>query len=98
MPPTKSNILPCQLGERNNNIGEVFDESLIITRQSEEASNIRWRSRHFPLHHRLYLGWVDQDTVLVEEVYQKLNLAQPEVTLRELGVYPLHPQNPKNLS
>ena len=39
-----------------------------------------------PMRNRLYLGWFNQDIVLIDEVSKKLNVSQPELTLGELGV------------
>lgn len=47
---------------------KILNESQIITHQSKEAPNIKWRPRDFSPHHCLNFGGIDQNTVLVDKV------------------------------
>nr|KAJ0221880.1 hypothetical protein LSAT_V11C200074130 [Lactuca sativa] len=74
------------------------EDSVMKACQSQEAPNLGWRLWNLPSHHGLDLGRVDQNPVLVDKVSEKLHLAQPKLTLGELGIQALPPQGLQNLS
>ena len=57
----------------------------------------RGTARNLPPHHGLYLGRVNRNLVLVDEMPKELHLAQPELALGELHIQVTPPQGIQNL-
>ena len=89
--PAKNHRLLGQSGQRNCNIGVVQNKYPVIPYQTQETLNISWRSENLPLYNDLYLGQINQNTLLVDKIPKELHLAQPELTLGELRKKSLPP-------
>ena len=60
-PPIKSDGLLCQPSQRNHYLGEILNESPILTCQPKETLNLIWRPGNLPSHHDIDLGRIDRN-------------------------------------